>query len=93
MRAVLTENLPQQRGPRRAAARLGPILGAGHLRTGGFLTWIVGAVLHVLAPPQLQNRFSVQTQWLCSYLTGQHSSRLIAQTPGPLDIAKRKPAT
>ena len=69
------------------------ILEAGHLRTSGFLTWIVWAVLHVLALPQLQNRFRVQTQWLWSYLTGQRSSRLIAETPGPVDIAKRKSAT
>jgi NADH:quinone reductase (non-electrogenic) len=39
------------------------ILEAGHLRTSGFLTWLVWAALHVLALPQLQNRFRVQTQW------------------------------
>jgi NADH:ubiquinone reductase (H+-translocating) len=55
------------------------ILEAGHLRTSGFLTWLVWAALHVLALPQLQNRFRVQTQWFWSYLSGQRSSRLISE--------------
>jgi NADH dehydrogenase len=59
------------------------VLEAGWLRTGGFLTWLVWAALHVLALPQLQNRFRVQTQWFWSYLTGQRSSRLISETPRP----------
>jgi NADH dehydrogenase len=59
------------------------VLEAGWLRTGGFLTWLVWAVLHVLALPQLQNRFRVQTQWFWSYLTGQRSSRLISEAPRP----------
>lgn len=59
------------------------ILEAGWLRTGGFLTWLVWAMLHVLALPQLQNRFRVQTQWFWSYFTGQRSSRLISETPRP----------
>jgi NADH:ubiquinone reductase (H+-translocating) len=55
------------------------ILEAGHLRTSGFLTWLVWAALHILALPQLQNRFRVQTQWFWSYLSGQRSSRLISE--------------
>jgi NADH dehydrogenase len=55
------------------------ILEAGHLRSSGFLTWLVWAGLHVLALPQLQNRFRVQTQWFWSYLSGQRSSRLISE--------------
>jgi NADH:ubiquinone reductase (H+-translocating) len=55
------------------------ILEAGPLRMSGFLTWLVWAVLHVLALPQLQNRFRVQTQWFWSYLSGQRSSRLISE--------------
>jgi len=57
------------------------ILESGHLRSSGFITWLVWAVLHVLALPQLQNRFRVQTQWLWSYLSGQRSSRLISEGP------------
>jgi len=57
------------------------ILEAGRLRTGGFATWLVWAVLHVMALPQLQNRFRVQTQWFWSYLSGQRSSRLISEGP------------
>jgi NADH dehydrogenase len=57
------------------------ILEAGHLRSSGFLTWLVWAALHVLALPQLQNRFRVQTQWFWSYLSGQRSSRLISEGP------------
>jgi NADH:quinone reductase (non-electrogenic) len=59
------------------------VLEAGRLRTSGFLTWTVWAALHVLALPQLQNRFRVQTQWFWSYLTGQRSSRLISEAPRP----------
>ncbi|WP_247785888.1 NAD(P)/FAD-dependent oxidoreductase [Bradyrhizobium sp. 170] len=59
------------------------VLEVGWLRTGGFLTWLVWAALHVLALPQLQNRFRVQTQWFWSYLTGQRSSRLISEAPRP----------
>jgi NADH:ubiquinone reductase (H+-translocating) len=59
------------------------ILEAGHLRSTGFLTWLVWAALHVLALPQLQNRFRVQTQWLWSYLSGQRSSRLISEGSRP----------
>jgi NADH dehydrogenase len=64
------------------------ILEAGWLRSSGFLTWMVWAALHVLELPQMQNRFRVQTQWLWSYVTGQRSSRLISETPRPMDVAK-----
>jgi NADH:quinone reductase (non-electrogenic) len=57
------------------------ILEAGHFRTSGFATWLVWAALHVLALPQLQNRFRVQAQWFWSYLSGQRSSRLIFEAP------------
>ena len=57
------------------------ILESGYFHSGGFLTWLVWAALHVLALPQLQNRFRVQTQWLWSYLSGQRSSRLISEGP------------
>jgi NADH dehydrogenase len=57
------------------------ILEAGYFRSSGFLTWWVWAALHVLALPQLQNRFRVQTQWFWSYLSGQRSSRLISEGP------------
>jgi NADH dehydrogenase len=49
--------------------------------TAGFATWLVWAMLHVMALPQLQNRFRVQTQWFWSYLSGQRSSRLISEAP------------
>jgi NADH dehydrogenase len=57
------------------------ILESGHLRSSGFVTWQVWAALHVLALPQLQNRFRVLTQWFWSYLSGQRSSRLISEGP------------
>src|ERR1700748_3004584 len=57
------------------------ILESGYFHSGGFLTWLVWASLQVLALPQLQNRFRVQTQWLWSYLSGQRSSRLISEGP------------
>src|SRR5262245_55399875 len=53
------------------------------LCTGGFLTWLVWAFVHVLSLPQLQNRLRVQRQWLWSYFTGQRSSRLIPETHEP----------
>jgi NADH dehydrogenase len=63
------------------------ILESGHLRMAGFLTWFIWAFVHLLALPQLQNRWRVQSQWLWSYLTGQRSSRLISEAPRPADGA------
>jgi NADH:ubiquinone reductase (H+-translocating) len=57
------------------------VLETRHLRTSGFLTWLVWAFIHVLTLPQLQNRLRVQNQWLWSYFTGQRSSRLIPERP------------
>ena len=57
------------------------ILEAGKVKMSGFLTWFVWAFIHLMALPQLQNRWRVQSQWLWSYLTGQRSSRLIAERP------------
>jgi NADH:ubiquinone reductase (H+-translocating) len=57
------------------------VLERGWLRTGGFLTWLVWAFVHILSLPQLQNRLRVQHQWLWSYFTGQRSSRLIPEPP------------
>src|SRR3979409_1907518 len=59
------------------------ILESGHWRSSGFVTWLVWAALHVLALPQLQNRFRVVTQWFWSYMSGQRSSRLISEAPRP----------
>ena len=57
------------------------VLERGWLRTGGFLTWLVWAFVHVLSLPQPQNRLRVQNQWVWSYFTGQRSSRLIPEPP------------
>jgi NADH:ubiquinone reductase (H+-translocating) len=57
------------------------ILEAGHLRMSGLLSWFIWAFIHLMALPQLQNRWRVQSQWLWSYLTGQRSSRLISEAP------------
>jgi NADH:quinone reductase (non-electrogenic) len=57
------------------------VLERGWLHTGGFLTWLVWAFVHVLSLPQLQNRLRVQNQWVWSYFTGQRSSRLIPEPP------------
>src|SRR5262249_4879530 len=53
------------------------VLERGWLHTGGFLTYLVWAFVHILSLPQLQNRLRVQHQWVWSYFTGQRSSRLI----------------
>jgi NADH:ubiquinone reductase (H+-translocating) len=55
------------------------ILESGHLRTSGFLTWLVWVFLHVMSLPQAQNRLRVQTQWFWSYFTGQRGARLIPE--------------
>jgi NADH:ubiquinone reductase (H+-translocating) len=57
------------------------VLERGRLRTGGALTCLVWAFVHILSLPQLQNRMRVQRQWLWSYFTGQRSSRLIPEPP------------
>jgi NADH:quinone reductase (non-electrogenic) len=56
------------------------LLESGALRSSGFITWLVWVALHLMALPQLQNRFRVQRQWLWSYFTGERSSRLIPET-------------
>jgi len=63
------------------------ILESGRLRTSGFLTWCIWVLVHLMALPQLQNRWRVQSQWLWSYLTGQRSSRLISEAPRPTNAA------
>ena len=40
------------------------ILERGRLRMGGFATWLVWVLLHLMSLPQLQNRLRVQRQWL-----------------------------
>jgi NADH dehydrogenase len=57
------------------------VLERGWVRTGGFLTWLVWAFVHILSLPQLQNRLRVQRQWLWSYFTGQRAARLIPEPP------------
>jgi NADH dehydrogenase len=64
------------------------ILEAGHLRTSGFLTWLIWVFVHLMALPQMQNRWRVQSQWLWSYLTGQRSSRLISEAPQPTNASQ-----
>src|SRR5215468_139833 len=59
------------------------VLERGRLCTGGFLTWLVWAFVHILSLPQLQNRLRVQRQWVWSYFTGQRSSRLIPEPHEP----------
>jgi NADH:ubiquinone reductase (H+-translocating) len=60
------------------------VLQRGWLRTSGFMTFFVWALVHVFSLPELQNRLRVQRQWLWSYFTGQRSARLI---PEPSRIA------
>jgi len=61
------------------------ILQAGHIRTSGYMTWLIWAAVHVMALPQLQNRLRVQNQWFWSYATGQRSSRLINEAARSTD--------
>ena len=69
------------KGNMAAVGRNYAVLERGRLHTGGFLTWLVWGVVHILALPQLQNRMRVQSQWLWSYFTGQRASRLIPEAP------------
>jgi len=63
------------------------IMELGRIRMSGFLAWLAWALVHLIFLPQLQNRMRVQAQWLWSYLTGQRSSLLVAETPrGRVDI-------
>jgi NADH dehydrogenase len=56
------------------------IMESGRIRMSGFLAWLAWALVHLIFLPQLQNRMRVQAQWLWSYLTGQRSSLLVAET-------------
>ncbi|WP_261335727.1 NAD(P)/FAD-dependent oxidoreductase [Rhizobium leguminosarum] len=77
----------QDKGNMAVVGRNYAILEAGHLRMSGFLTWLVWVFIHLMALPQMQNRWRVQSQWLWSYLTGQRSSRLISEAPQPPNVA------
>ena len=68
---ILPRLLFESKGTRAVVGKNFAILESGHLRSSGFVTRWVWAALHVLALPQLQNRFRVQTQWFWSYLSGQ----------------------
>ena len=57
------------------------VMESGRARLVGLSAWLVGALIHLMFVPQLQNRRRVQSQWLWSYLTGQRSSRLVAEAP------------
>jgi NADH dehydrogenase len=65
------------------------VLERGRLYTGGFLTYVIWAFVHILSLPQLQNRLRVQHQWVWSYFTGQRSSRLIPEPPLTPDTEAR----
>jgi len=57
------------------------VLESGRIRLAGLTAWLVWAFIHLMFLPQLQNRRRVQNQWFWSYLTGQRSSRLVAEAP------------
>ena len=57
------------------------VMESRRIRLAGFTAWLVWAVIHLMFLPQLQNRRRVQNQWFWSYLTGQRSSRLVAEAP------------
>ena len=57
------------------------VLESGRIRLAGFTAWLIWAFIHLMFLPQLQNRRRVQNQWFWSYLTGQRSSRLVAEAP------------
>jgi NADH:ubiquinone reductase (H+-translocating) len=69
----------RDRGSMAVVGRNFAILESGHLRTSGFVTWLVWVLLHLLSLPQMQNRMRVQTQWFWSYFTGQRGARLIPE--------------
>jgi NADH:ubiquinone reductase (H+-translocating) len=56
------------------------VMESGRIRLAGFTAWLVWAFIHLMFLPQLQNRRRVQNQWFWSYVTGQRSSRLVAET-------------
>jgi NADH dehydrogenase len=71
----------RDRGSMAVVGRNFAILETRHVRTSGFVTWLIWAFVHILSLPQLQNRLRVVLQWHWSYYTGQRSSRLIPEAP------------
>jgi NADH dehydrogenase len=55
------------------------VLETRRIRLSGVTTWFIWAFIHLMFLPQLQNRLTVETQWLWSYISGQRSSRLIPE--------------
>ena len=62
------------------------ILQSGRLQMSGFVAWLAWAFIHIRYLAQRNLRASVLLQWMWTYLTGAHGSRLIvnhqAPTPG-----------
>ena len=63
-------------GRKRAVAQVGP------LRLTGFVAWLVWCVAHIYFLIGFRNRLSVAMNWLWSYLTFQHGTRLITGLSG-----------
>ena len=71
------------------------VLQSGKVKMHGLLAWFAWAAIHVLYLSQNSLRISVFLQWVWTFLTGQHGSRLIVenQTPGQPAKANPPPAT
>ena len=51
-----------------------------------------GVTVHLMALPQLQNRWRVQAEWFWAYFTGQRGSRLIPEQAQSYEPGRRDPA-
>lgn len=59
----------------------------GRLRLRGWLAWWVWGIAHIFFLIGTRSRAAVAWSWLWTYLTGQHSARLITQS-APDNLAR-----
>jgi len=55
----------------------------GRLRFGGFIAWLIWALVHLLSLVEFEDRFLVASQWIWNYVSFRRSDLLITFTEPP----------
>ena len=65
------------------------VLQSGKVRLSGFMAWLAWAAVHLEFLATSSLRVSVFVQWVWTYLTDHHGSRLIVNHRGPEQISQK----
>lgn len=61
------------------------VLEVGRIKMSGFFAWVGWGLVHIMFLISFRNKFRVMMEWLLSYITGHHGSRLIQVELDPPD--------